>query len=93
MSEQSTKKSSDVTTTVIRSCGERCDICGKPAQLVSQFVYENRTLDIKPFVFRYWLCQWHRSWWNRRKHDGQKKMIVVQFLSDEELLRASHNFV
>ena len=39
-----------------------------------------------PWVFRYYLCRWHRAAWNRTRLEGQKKMTVLEYRPDSELL-------
>lgn len=71
-----------------------CDQCSRPGKLVSQHVIPrkctgwNQYVD-EPWVFRYWMCQWHLAAWNRKRMTGQKKMLVLQWKPDEEVLANS----
>lgn len=65
-----------------------CDKCNRPGDIVTQVVCgPNKHCGIdEPFVFRYRLCRWHRAGWNRTLLPGQKKMVVVDYVPDRELL-------
>jgi hypothetical protein len=45
-----------------------------------------QTGKLKKWVFRFWLCPWHRGAWNRNCLPGQKKLKVLKFIPDKELL-------
>jgi len=67
-----------------------CEKCNREGQLVSQTVQP--PLEMKrgeapvPWVFRYYLCRWHRAGWNRTRMDGQRKLTVLDYVDDETLL-------
>lgn len=66
----------------------RCEHCSRDGQLVVQDVLRLAATGPNPWVFRYWLCRWHRASWNRRRMAEQKKLSIVEFVPDEELLKA-----
>ena len=39
-----------------------------------------------PWVFRYWLCRWHRAAWNRNRLANRKRVAVIDFVPDDELI-------
>lgn len=68
-----------------------CNNCNREGQLVMQEAMPpgphagiNR-----PWVFRYYLCQWHRSSEyraNKRANPNAKKLRVIEWRPDEEVL-------
>jgi|GEM_PF-3491937 len=74
-----------------------CELCNRAGQLVCQTVEPkpaNSKLDKYPqdprgpWVFRYWLCRWHRAAWNRTRMDSQRKMTVLEYVDDATMLAA-----
>jgi hypothetical protein len=65
-----------------------CEKCNRPGQLVQQFGNPaHPSMGIPaPWVFRYYLCRWHRAAWNRNKMPSQCKMKVIQYKPDNEVL-------
>jgi hypothetical protein len=64
-----------------------CDLCGKPGQLVFQSV-ENSGPH-RPWVFRYYLCRWHRAAYTTL--DGSRvRRPVITYVPDSELLAKWH---
>ncbi len=66
---------------------KQCALCYRPGQLVTQAVQPPNALGIGPWVFRYYLCPWHRGAENRRRCEGQKKTVVIEYVDDETLLK------
>lgn len=69
-----------------------CEKCERRGELVCQDPnpgknYGPESLQYPPFVFRYYLCRWHRAAWNRHRMRGQKKMKVLAPISDAVLLK------
>ncbi|OIF35683.1 hypothetical protein A7N09_18485 [Acinetobacter baumannii] len=65
----------------------KCEICGRDGKLVRQeLVPYNPILEIEPWVFRYYMCQWHRA--VETKYGRSFK--PMEFISDEVILGASH---
>jgi hypothetical protein len=67
---------------------EHCQYCNRRGDLVSQFVCPANGIITEAFVFRYYLCRYHRATENRKvKKYGWKRFIVIDFVPDEELLK------
>ena len=66
-----------------------CELCSRDGQLVCQSVKHNPTNPASPWVFRYYLCRWHRAAWNRQRIDCQRKMTVLEYVDDKTLLANS----
>ena len=91
-----TKKPASVPGQVQPVVGHSCDnCCRRPGQLVYQSVQpEPRNCDPEkyandrrgPWVFRYYLCRWCRGAWNRHRLPTERKMTVVEYRPDEEVL-------
>ncbi|HFG6845815.1 hypothetical protein U2E19_18780 [Acinetobacter baumannii] len=65
----------------------KCEICGRDGKLVRQeLVPYKPILEIEPWVFRYYMCQWHRAVETKRGHSFEP----MEFISDELILGASH---
>ena len=69
----------------------RCEKCDRPGQLVCQDAMPARrdgpeSLHFNAWVFRYYLCRWHRSAWNRSRMPSQGRMVVLQHKPDSEVL-------
>jgi hypothetical protein len=69
----------------------RCEKCNREGQLVDQAAQPGSkhgppSMHYAPWVFRYYLCRWDRAAWNRTRLDGQKKMTVLEYRPDSELL-------
>ncbi|NCC62989.1 MAG: hypothetical protein EOM12_19225 [Verrucomicrobiae bacterium] len=70
--------------------GYSCEKCNREGQLVCQSVQP--PLEMKrgeapvPWVFRYYLCRWHRAAENRSRTNGQRKMNVLEYIDDATLL-------
>lgn len=66
------------------SCGQ----CSRPGDLVCQFAQPATPHSgiNAPWVFRYYLCRWHRAAWNRTRLPNQKKMTVQQLQPDAAVL-------
>lgn len=60
-----------------------CDMCNRPGQLVCQSVHPGAD---GPWVFRYYLCRWHRAGWNRTRLENQRKIVVREYVDDATLL-------
>lgn len=72
---------------VIQPCNE----CSRSGQLVCQSAEPGSkqghpSMHYGPWVFRHYLCRWHRAAWNRRRFHGQKRMDVVEYIPDATLL-------
>ena len=65
----------------------QCDECGREGKLTHQFVMESKKFGITPFVMRYYLCQWHRAAHARASWMRGKKLAILTYISDEELLK------
>lgn len=67
----------------------KCEHCSRTGQLVDQFVAQAQpTLNIeKAWVFRVYMCQWHRSAHNR---NSTKPFKVTPFVDDSTLLAEYH---
>jgi len=37
------------------------------------------------------MCRFHRGWWNRKRFKGQKKMEVLKYKTDGEMLLKEEN--
>lgn len=65
-------------------------MCARQGDLVMQTV--EPPLEMKrcekpmPWVFRYYLCRWHRAAYNRNRLRHCKKAEVVDYVPDEILL-------
>jgi hypothetical protein len=78
----------------------KCVICKREGQLVCQSV-EPMPRDSDPsrypgdatgpWVFRGYLCRWHRGAWNRTRMDCQHKMTVIEYVDDATLLANQRN--
>lgn len=70
----------------------RCEAYCNPnrkGELVCQYVEPpNKLAGIaEPWVFRHYMCRWCRGAYNRKRFKGQRKMVVLKYRSDEELLK------
>ena len=72
-----------------------CELCGRDGRLVCQSVEPAPANSdpsrypgdpTGPWVFRYYLCRWHRSAANRTRTKGQRKMTVIEYVDDAVLL-------
>ncbi|OIH08632.1 hypothetical protein A7M79_07400 [Acinetobacter baumannii] len=64
----------------------KCEICGRDGKLVRQeLVPYNPILKIEPWVFRCYMCQWHRA---AKTKDGFD-VTPIEFIPDEELYKAN----
>ena len=73
-----------------------CEKCNRDGDLVCQTVHPPpRNSDPSrypgdltgPWVFRYYLCRWHRAALNRTRMDRQSKTTVIEYVDDATLLR------
>jgi hypothetical protein len=64
----------------------KCDKCNKDGELVAQFrCGANKRVGImEPWVFRYYLCRWHRAGENRK--NKEKVLVPIEFIPDEKIL-------
>lgn len=72
-----------------------CNLCARDGELVCQAV-ETKPVNSNPakyhsdpagpWVFRYYLCRWHRAAWNRTRMDCQRKVTVLEYVDDATLL-------
>ena len=65
--------------------------CSRPGDLVCQDAMPARKygppgMQYDAWVFRYYLCRWHRAAWNKKKMPTQKKMTVLAHKPDAEVL-------
>ena len=66
-----------------------CNNCYRAGKLVSQFgnPANSRAGMGSPWVFRFYLCQWHLAAWNRNAAaTGSKPLSVLQFKPDNEVI-------
>jgi hypothetical protein len=79
---------------------QSCAHCDRDGQLVCQSVqpkpaYSNPAKypfdPAGPWVFRMYLCRWHRAAWNRNRMDCQRKMTVLEYADDATLLANTTN--
>ncbi len=64
-----------------------CEKCNREGQLVAQEAQPGSMgRAIGGWVFRYYLCRWHRAAWNRTRFEWQVRMIVLDYRPDSELL-------
>ncbi|MCP0917807.1 hypothetical protein MUB04_14825 [Acinetobacter indicus] len=63
----------------------KCEYCARNGQLVTQSVMQAQPhLEIeRPWVFRVYMCRWHRSVESRKL---AKHLVVVPFVEDSTLL-------
>lgn len=64
----------------------QCDMCTREGQLVQQFVTGPHKLAgiNEHWVFRYYLCRWHRSSENRGR---KNKLRPIDYIEDSILLK------
>jgi hypothetical protein len=58
--------------------------CSREGKLVQQFV---NNFDGVRYVFRHYLCRYHKAPWNRNKLSRQRKLEYIDFIPDEQLLK------
>ncbi len=75
-----------------------CALCPREGQLVCQTVEPPPANSdparfpgdpTGPWVFRYYLCRWHRGARNRTRLDRQRKAAVVEYVDDATLIANS----
>lgn len=67
----------------------KCEYCARTGQLVAQQVMQAQPhLDVeKAWVFRVYMCRWHRSVQSR---NSAKTVVETPFVEDSILLNAYH---